>query len=241
MKQLVIITSEQFGYHVDAYYYCKYLKDKFEIIYIGWEHGMPAIAIDGVTVKNISRRGGLFRLLRLLMVIKNVTANKETIVFIKYFKVVSLLTRLMRRCNPMILDIRTGSVNKSKLKRTFEDFVMKFEVMFFKNVSVISKSLSDKFELSDKSILIPVGADVISSSNKQFNSMNILYVGTLYNRNLEKMLEGIAMFYFEYKGKISMDFTIIGGGILNEDVLLQEKAKLLGLSDVVTFTGRIFI
>ncbi|MEJ2622235.1 MAG: hypothetical protein P8163_18885, partial [Candidatus Thiodiazotropha sp.] len=54
-KRIVIIAMAQFGYHIDTYYYCKYLKLKYDITYIGWNHGHNQIKMEGVKVILVPR------------------------------------------------------------------------------------------------------------------------------------------------------------------------------------------
>ena len=62
MTKLIIIAQEQFGYHIDTYYYCKYLKNDFNLVYICWDHGFQKIKLDGVCVEYINRQSNfLFR------------------------------------------------------------------------------------------------------------------------------------------------------------------------------------
>lgn len=67
MKNLVIISQSQFGYHTDTYYYCKYLKEEYTITYLCWDHSLPKIEMDGVRVVYVNREGNaLVRTLRFL-------------------------------------------------------------------------------------------------------------------------------------------------------------------------------
>ena len=87
MKKLIIINPAQFGYHIDAYYYCKYLKDEFKIVYICWDHGRPLIVLNGVQVVYVSRLGNMInRTLHFLSTALNLIRDRNAIVFIKYFK-----------------------------------------------------------------------------------------------------------------------------------------------------------
>ena len=42
---LLIISQDQFGYLTDTFKYCRYLQTDFRITYVGWEYGLPAIAL----------------------------------------------------------------------------------------------------------------------------------------------------------------------------------------------------
>ena len=49
-------------------------------------------------------------------------------------------------------------------------------------------SLAEKLGIALKAHILPLGADVISSVNKTFDSLHLLYVGTLFNRNIDTVL-----------------------------------------------------
>lgn len=241
MKKLIIILNQQqFGYNNATYYYCKYLKDDFAIVYICWDHGLPKIETDGVRVIYVSRKGNMaVRTLRFLRTALGQTKDNQAIVFIKYFKGVSLSLRLLRPRHCIVLDIRTGSVHKSSFARRFHDARLRFETRFFRHVTVISQSLAEKLGIAQKAHILPLGADIMSSSNKTFDSLHLLYVGTLFNRNIDVTLHGFKLFYDALKDQIPVSYTIIGDGPNNETLALMELASQYGLSDVVKVTGQI--
>lgn len=236
---LVIINSEQFGYHIDTYYYCKYLRDKYQITYIGWDHGQEKIEIPGIQVEYAGRTGGPFRIFRILRIILDKTSSRRTIIFLQYFKGISTVIRLLRPHNPIVLDIRTGSDDQSRVKRYIQDLNMKLECKFFRNITIISESLASKIGLAQRATLLPLGADVISHTEKHYDRLDLLYVGSLYNRNIDKAVEGFARFYMEYKQKLSIKFTIIGEGLGDETALLKKCAREQGLEDIVQILGMV--
>lgn len=240
MRNLIIITQEQFGYHIDTYYYCKYLKNSFELVYICWDHGLQKVKLNGVRVKYVNRRGNfLFRSLRFLLVSIQQIDDKQSIIFSKYFNGVSTALRLFKPKNNFVLDIRTGSICENFLVRKFQDSMLKFETNFFKNITVISKRLSENLNISQKAHILPVGADIISANEKSFKCLNLLYVGTLFNRKIETTIHGFKIFYDEYKGKIKISYTIIGDGPKTEKEVLKELVTKYGLSEIVNVTGSI--
>lgn len=239
MNHVVIIASAQFGYHIDTYYYCKYLKHRCNVTYIGWNHGLPPVVLDGIEVISVSRKGGLIRVLRLLNAIWRQTTSKNSVVFIKYFKFLSWLFRLMRPHNPMVLDIRTGSVEKNSILRFLYDNALKIEALFFKHITVISGGLSEKLGLRNTRLL-PLGAETISPADKVFDTCRMLYVGTLYNRRIETLIHGLADYHAQadtHDKKIFL--TIVGDGSPGQLDGLIAIAAERGLNDIVAFTGRV--
>jgi len=239
-RNLLFINSIQFGYNNATYYYCKYLKDNFSITYLCWDHDLPKIDMPSIQLLYVNRNGNIIiRSLRFLRYAFKELRNEPVIVFIKYFKIVSLALRLLRPRHSFVLDIRTGSVHKNPLIRRFHDARLKFETKFFKNVTVISESLAEKLGISHRAHILPLGADVISSKNKTFKELNLLYVGTLHNRNIDITIRGFKKFYNEFKNQISITYTIIGSGPNNEEISLRDIVEKCGISDFVKITGQI--
>ncbi len=239
-NKLIVINSQQFGYNNATYYYCKYLKDDFAIVYLCLDYGLPKIEMDGVRVVYINRKGNiLVRTWRFLRTVLGQTKDNQAIVFIKYFKGVSLALRLLIPRHCFVLDIRTGSVHKSSFVRRFQYALLKLESRFFRHVTVISQSLAEKLGIAHKVHILPLGANVISPSNKTFDSLHLLYVGTLFNRNIDVTLHGFKLFYDAFKDQIPVSYTIIGDGPDNEALALRELTSQYGLSDVVKITGQI--
>ena len=44
----MIINKEQFGYLTDAYYWCKYLRDEYEISFICFDTGIQTYSYDRI-------------------------------------------------------------------------------------------------------------------------------------------------------------------------------------------------
>lgn len=238
-RKLLIINQTQFGYHSDSYYWTKYLQDLFELTYICWDYNHKKIELKGVTIIYISRNGNIaVRNLRFIFYVLKELKNGYSFHIIKYFRGCSIL-KILNLSKKFLFDIRTGSVNKKKINRFVYDFLMKTEAKFFKYVSVISKSLAQKLGLSKKAYILPLGADIISDSNKIFNSIDLLYVGTLSNRNIEQTIKGFSRFYHEYKDIIRISYTIIGSGYNNEEDELKELIRSETLSDSIVLTGQI--
>jgi len=196
--------------------------------------------MDGVRVLFVSRKGNiLFRTFRFVRCSLKQIEDQKTIVFIKYFKGVSMALRVLHPRHCFVLDIRSGSVSKSYYTRKLHDMRLKFETRFFEHVTAISQSLAEKLSLAVKAHIIPLGADIISSSDKTFESLHLLYVGTLFNRNIEVTIAGFKQFFEALNKHLNITYTIIGDGSNNEEHALRNLAFKFGLSDVVKITGRI--
>jgi len=244
-KNLVIINQAQFGYHLDTYFYCKYLRDQISVKYICWDHTLPKVKMKNVEIIYVNRDSCTIK--RSVMFIKTVVKEindyktlYDLIIFIKYFKIVSLLLRLIKPDNLYIFDIRTSSVSRIKIIRMIYNSLMIFESYFFQHITIISNGLAKKLSLQRKAHILPLGAEVISTQSKILSfELNLIYVGTLYNRNIEDTLAGFKEFYNKYKTKINMTYTIIGAGIDNEEEELKAFVRKNHLSSVVRIVGQV--
>lgn len=240
MKKLIIINQAQFGYHIDSYYHSKYLRENFNTIYICCDHGFPKIEMNGVQVIYISKKGDrLAQWSRFLKrALKEIT-DEVAIVFTNYFNWISLPLRLFRPRHCFVLDIRTGSINQAKRKRIIYNFRIRIESIFFNNITVISESLAKKLKLSHKAHILPLGANIISHTNKKFDKIHLLYVGTFYSRNIEVTVRGFKAFYDEFGKYLSVTYTIIGDGPAKEKENIEALIGSYGLSDIIAVKGRI--
>jgi len=243
MKKLLIINRAQFGYHIDSYKYCQYLKNKFDITYICLDSGQDKIEESGINiiyvphVNSFIKRGiGFIKASR-----EHIKNTNYDMVFIVYFLMSSLI-KIGFHQNKFILDIRTGSVNINNNKRLLEDNILKIESLFFKNITIISECLRHKLNLNiNKSHILPLGSDPISNNLKEFDEMNLIYVGTLNGREIEKTVFGLADFLKQEKEnniyqKITYD--IIGFGTEENENILKSAISITNLNDIVTFHGR---
>jgi len=242
-KSLLIINRAQFGYHTDSFKYCQYLKNDFNITYICFYGDKEKISEDGVEVVYVPYKGSF--IYRGIGFIRNcrqyIKSNKIDLIFIVYFQMSSLL-RIGMPSNKFILDIRTGAIGTTAKKRKIDDTLMSLESKAFKHITIISESLRDKFGLrGEKCHILPLGADELSTTDKSFDSMKLLYVGTFLSRNIEETIFGISQFLekIDHK-KVEMEITydIFGFGTVEEEVLVKNAIMETGLEDIVKFHGR---
>lgn len=57
MKDILIISNEQFGYHTDSFKYSQILKSDYNITYLCFDKGQERVEISGVQVVYISWEG----------------------------------------------------------------------------------------------------------------------------------------------------------------------------------------
>jgi len=237
---MLIINQRQFGYHSDTYYYCKYLQIDFNITYICWDYKDPKIILNGIHVIYISRNGNIIaRNLRFLKGVIQEIKKGYYVHLIKYFKGCSLI-RTAYPGKIFLLDIRSSTIRGTVLWRFISNLLLTIESRFFKHISAISTSLVKKLALPRRTYILPIGADIICSGKKSFNVLHLLYVGTLFNRNIDQTIIGFSKFYQNYKDKIHIRYTIVGSGHTpKEEETLKALVMQNSLSDAVNVAGRI--
>ncbi|MEE9346434.1 MAG: glycosyltransferase [Methylococcales bacterium] len=234
------MVQNQFGTLIDTFFYSKYLRDRFNITIICWDYSLKKQMMDGVDIIYISRNGNIIqRNVRYIYESYNwLKRNPSNVCFIKHFRGCSILKLLLPRLK-FVFDIRTASVSTKPHTRFIYDKAMMFESYFFRHITVISESLSNKLKLSKKSYILPLGSEAISNTTKTFDSLRLLYVGTLDARDIDKTVSAFAKFYKHNKNVIKMNYTIVGDGPGDEIEQLKTIVEKNSLSDVVNIVGRV--
>jgi glycosyltransferase involved in cell wall biosynthesis len=158
-------------------------------------------------------------------------------IFIHYFENCQYLKKLLP-WKKMILDIRSLSINKDENQRIQYDSRLKKTCKHFDFVTIISEGLRKKLKLpTEKSAILPLGSDVISRQPKTFESLKLLYVGTLNGRNIAQTIKGLSIFCKKYPQIQNISYDIIGDGSELEEI--KELVAEQDLSDKITLHGRI--
>ena len=238
--KILILCQNQFGFHVDTYFYCRYLRKKHELTYLCWDYNRPRQALEKVAVQYISRKGNIVaRNMRYLSAaVRFLRNNRVDICFIKYFRGCSMLRLFFPRVQ-FVFDIRSGSISGKKLSRLIYDSGMRFEAIFFKHITVISQSLDRKLRLEKKTTILPLGSVSICNDTKLFKTIDLIYVGTLSNRNIDKTIIGFSGFIDCIPSSLQCTYTIIGSGYHKEEEQLRALVKAHGLEKQVKIVGHV--
>ncbi len=238
-KRLLIISHVQFGSVIAPYKYSSYLKDRFAITYLCWDHGSSRLEEPGVEVKYVSREGGKFtRLYRLVREsIREIRQGNYDLVFIVYFQgcfVIPLLTGREKK----VLDIRTGYVRSAGIKRWLSNRLITFESLFYRSVTILSESLREDLGIpSAKCCLVPLGATHTLLAPKTFEEMRLLYIGTLQHRSIDKTVEGFSRFFQENQGCLNMSYVIVGSGLPDDERRLRLAIQHSSCSHLIQYVG----
>lgn len=238
MQKILIISKGQFGYHTDIYKWCEYLRDEYEVEVITFD-GRTKVIMEGVKVHYVSNIGyRTFRGIKYILTCLWHILFFKGIIFVCYFKE----CRILKWCFPkkkMFLDIRTLNVNANEEIRKREDSLIMKATKLYDFVTIISEGTREKiFIPQEKSAILPLGADVVSESKKNFDSIRMMYVGTLFNRDIHKTIKGLSL-ALQNNNSLNIHYDIIGDSPGNELIELKQLVRECNLERYVTLHGYI--
>ena len=236
MKKILFIDNQQFGSLTDSFKYCEILKDKYDITYLCFDKGLEKQSIKGVKVKYVSYSGNKsLRGIRFLLRAIFEAGIFHGFIFVIYFEKFQLIKRALP-WKKMHVDIRTLCVNKDEKIRKRIDCKIKEAIEVFDTASAISQGVIDKIGSGKKIYLLPLGADAISSSNKRFDNLRLLYVGTLNNRDIIKTVKGFKK-YIDLFPTMDVKYDIVGDGEEYNDIVEYIANENIG--ELVKCHGRV--
>lgn len=205
---------------------------------MGWDYGKPRIQLPAVNAIYVSREGNLaMRNAKLLYTFhKEIKSKQPDVIFANYTRGISIVKLLNRKSN-FILDIRTLSVNKKSNVRLWYNTLLKFELSFFKEISVISEGVARLLKLKNY-YLLPLGGECFCTFSKSFDKLAFLYVGTFENRNMIKCIEAFHLYLAKNTSREPPPtFTIIGGPDGAELAEVKRYIKEHNLENQIITTG----
>ncbi|MCM2528632.1 hypothetical protein NDN17_08875 [Shewanella algae] len=236
-KKIIFVNKAQYGYHSDTYYYCKYLKDEYDVTYLGFDAGHDKVEGD-IRVIYVQRGGSKFVnayrfFANTLLTLRKNSFEKIVLVYFPFCSIFSFFYKDRAVC-----DVRTLSVSANKYIRSFFDGLMRLELKFFKEVSVISEGVKKKLNLKN-SVILPLGAEVFTDLNrdgyKKNDVLRLFYIGTFNGR---RIIDTIKAASYLHQNGVSLVYDIVGFGDNNEiDVIINEISKLP--DGVVRYHGRL--
>jgi glycosyltransferase involved in cell wall biosynthesis len=239
--RLLMAGQDQFGYLTDSYQFASHLRDTFEITYLGWDDGLPRVAMDGVRVVYLPRAGGKLRglLMFLVAVFREIRRGKFDLVYISHFPGAGLYPLFMPRC-VFVLDVRTGYVRQGGIIRWIMNREILIDSLMFRHVTVISESLREVLGINKSKVrVVPLGADMPELPPKRFDGMHLLYVGSLEVRHIDRTVAGFARFYKEFHTQIPLSYDIVGFGPPEVEQTLRAAIVGSGCAGSITFHGRV--
>ncbi len=238
MKKLLFINPGHIKSITDVYSYCLYLKDQYDITYIGFQENQYENEFTDINLVYLKGYGNNFinKYLFFKTILKYNKLNKYDFIFINYFKGVSLL-RLFG-FKHIYLDIRSSYINRNSILRYFFNKLILFESLFFHNITVISEGVKNLLCLPKRTIILPLGANFVKNNNIS-SGFKLLYIGTFYERNIENTI--IAFSRFIKKSNITNNqiasYTIIGYGSELEIQKIISIIEKCGMSNYIFYKG----
>lgn len=239
MKKILFINLGPFGSLTDTYYYYLNLKAKYNLTYIGfYEDGMQK-SFEDITIIHLQKEGNSlsrrYRLIKRLKLLLNST--KFNFILVNYFTGCSILNLFERKS--LVVDIRTSFITPNKLSRMLHNIILSLEVMLFRNITVISEGLKHQLHLPKKTHILPLGGNLIGISNKNFNELRILYVGTFHERNIVNTIIAFSRFILNEENCMCAHYTIIGTGSDFDIENIKGTIHKLGMERYITYKGEI--
>ena len=125
----------------------------------------------------------------------------------------TFLIRIVNIFRPIALDIRSGDLSDNKMKLWIKNRQITFAALFYKNVSVISESLRDTLNLNkNRTTIIPLGGEKQPTAPKDFQSVRLLYVGSINNRNIHETVLGLSVYLKKGNAFWDISYDIVGFG-----------------------------
>jgi glycosyltransferase involved in cell wall biosynthesis len=237
-KKILIVAPYSFGELSDCYYWAKYAaKNGAEVTYLGYSGASRKL--DNVTIISVEHFRSKIKLFLSFYgrLINEIRLNNHHNIIFSYWKFCFLIPILFPKKN-IVLDIRTSSVNPNSFKRVLFNFEIRFSSLFFKKVSVISQGVRDILKINQKkSVILPLGAENLSSSNKKFTTeLKLFYIGVFNQRNISDTIIGFSKFISEISENARYD--IVGFGTKEEEDLIEKTIINNNLTGKVVFHGK---
>lgn len=240
-RRLLLVHPQQYGYAAAYSHYCKYLREAFDIHFICFDHGLPHVKQDGVRISYLScSRSRMRQTVELAYAtIRELRRNPYDVCLCAYFRTCAVVRMLAPNPRSLVLDVRTGSVAQSAMKRRFDDLFLRSTVCFFSHVVTLSDSMRTRLRLPrNKTDILPLGAEVPITADKDFTSFRLLYVGTLNGRRIADTVRGVAAFAKQVSPTTPITYDILGFGSPEEVRALERAIEASGMADRIVFHGR---
>jgi len=246
MKKVMIVSAMEYGSLIDQVMWCKFLKNKYNVFHLSQSSNEANNYTEGnLTVEKLSKKNMGIIKRKLYLIIKARKIIKEwnpDIVIMDYFPGCSLI-KLFKK-NKMVMDIRTSTISRNKYKVFVRDKLILIESKIFNQITIISKKIIKKLKLNkNRCEEVPLGATCVVSEddfyNKSKERLNMLYVGTFYEREIEKTILAVGE-TIKRRNDINIKYTIIG---FSNDKAYEENLKNIikakNLEKYIDFVGKV--
>jgi glycosyltransferase involved in cell wall biosynthesis len=135
------------------------------------------------------------------------------------------------------VETSTPSVSKSKIIRIIVNKLLTVTLKPYKKIGINNLDCKTVFKIPEKkAIYLSFGYPEYTFNIKDFQSLSLVYLGTLANRDVWKTVTGIKIFTIKHP-KVQITYDIIGGGKEKEVSLLTEAIEKESLTEIITYHG----
>jgi len=169
--------------------------------------------------------------------LKEITSSKYDLILVHSERLCFLLPLLNKKSN-FVLMLFTASVSGSKIRRYFGNMEERINTVLFKKILVASDWMTEIYNLRKKIVLATKWGDTrISTNEKIFNEIKMIYLGTLSNRNLHETVEGLGIFIRDNCQHSIVSYDIIGTGKQEYIDMINAKINEYNLNNIVRVHG----
>ncbi len=239
---ILVVCCSPFGFITDAVELVKHVGCRHAVTVISLGRGPMDGASD--TVPHAVRHSVvdrsshvLCRIWKWLDACARACREDYDIVYLYYFPMCSLL-RCVNARRRFILDIRSGAVSGSWMRRGVRNLLISAEARAFGRISVLCDAMRRYLRLPrERTHICPLGANPIPILTRDMSCLRLLYVGTFLNRRLSEAIKGFAIYCREEGASTDAHFTLVGDSEDGERHRLQMLVHELGLTDRIALPG----
>lgn len=235
MENILIIGHVPYGYNTDWYKFSENLSKSFDVYYLCQKGINKEYLSEHVKVIYFEATSKNYYYKTFLEAKKLRDKIRFKKVFVYVYPSCSLL-RLLFSKEQLILDIRTSYI-KSPILTWICNKLIKIESTVYGKISVISLGVGEFLHLKkNKCYVLPLGGEALEYYSKSLDTLNLLYLGTLYDRNIHKTVEGFALFK-KLQPEANVKYTIVGVGSQSDIDLIQGTIEKYDLQNDVHYIG----
>jgi len=251
-KRILIVGLNQLP-HSYLSNMCKYLSDCFDVTIISPDEGIDTIENDLFSIvllkasvnkyKHILAKK-LYTLVRLFRIIdkfrKYAKMRDFDLVYIWDQTWAFAIKLIMGRKYKFVMQMFAQGVSANRVKNYMHDKQVKFNTFFFNHIFMGTERNMMYFRIpSHKVHITGVGVEKRCKANKSFNTMDLVYLGILTNRDVHKTISGFTRFFEEHKNDIQMSYHIIGTGSSEYVALLRQEMADIPKDVPIHYHGRL--
>lgn len=234
-KESILIIAPPFGYNTDWYQFAELLCSHYNVYYLCVHSGTKDIEPRNVNVVYYvaTTKNYYYKVLFAVKALKREMEFRK--VFVYVYPSCSLM-RLFFSKKQLVMDIRTSYI-KSPVLTWVSNRLVKVESVFYGKISVISWGVADFLKLNKKKCeLLPLGGERLEFVEKSFDELNLFYVGTFFDRHIEKTVEAFEIFKRE-NPEAKAQYGIVGNGSDEDLRLIEDNIKKYNLEKSVFYLG----